>query len=81
MDDQLLAEDLFIISVLSPWFFDIANYLVAEKFPPNLSFEEKRKIIRKSAPFTWIGGNLFKLGPDQILRRCLREEEVFDILS
>ena len=25
-------------------------------------------------------GNLFKLGPDQILRRCVREEEVFDIL-
>eukprot|EP00253_Pinus_taeda_P009892 PITA_09892 len=40
----------------------------------------KRKIVRKSAPFTWIGGNLFKLGPDQILRRCVREGEVFDIL-
>jgi len=38
------------------------------------------KIVRKSAPFTWIGGNLFKLGPDEILRRCVREEEVFGIL-
>lgn len=36
--------------------------------------------MRKSAPFTWIGGNLFKLGPDQILRHCVREEEVFEIL-
>jgi len=25
-------------------------------------------------------GDLFKLGPDQILRHCVREEEVFDIL-
>eukprot|EP00253_Pinus_taeda_P017976 PITA_17976 len=57
-----------------------ANYLVSAQFPPYLSSKEKRKIVRKSAPFTWIGGNLFKLGPDQILRRCVREEEVFDIL-
>lgn len=50
------------------------------EFPPNFSSKEKRKIVRKSAPFTWIGGSLFKLGLDQILRRSVREEEVFDIL-
>eukprot|EP00253_Pinus_taeda_P015821 PITA_15821 len=49
-------------------------------FPPHLSSKEKRKIVRKSAPFTWIGGKLFKLGPDKILRHCVREEEVFEIL-
>lgn len=73
-------EHLFAISVLSPWFADIANYLVSAQFPPHLSSKEKSRIMRKSASFTWIGGNLFKLGPDQILRRCVREEEVFDIL-
>eukprot|EP00253_Pinus_taeda_P019468 PITA_19468 len=51
-----------------------------QKFSPHLSSKEKSKIVRKSARFTWIGGNLFKLGPHQILRRCVREEEVFDIL-
>ena len=81
VDDQLPDEHLFSISALSPWFVDIANYLVARKLPPNLSFKERSRVIRKSAPFTWIGGNIFKLGPDQILRRCVREEEVFDILS
>ncbi|MCY6525085.1 hypothetical protein, partial [Actinobacillus pleuropneumoniae] len=29
VDDQLAEEHLFSISVLSPWFFDIGNYLVA----------------------------------------------------
>lgn len=80
MDDQIPNEHLFAISVLSPWFVDIANYLVLTQFPPHLSSKEKSKIMRKSAPFTWIGGNLFKLVLDQILRRCVREEEVFDIL-
>eukprot|EP00253_Pinus_taeda_P035896 PITA_35896 len=80
VDDQIPDELLFTISVLSPWFDDMANYLVSAHFPPYLSSKEKSKIVRKSAPFTWIGGNLFKLGPDQILRWCVREEEVFDIL-
>eukprot|EP00253_Pinus_taeda_P010299 PITA_10299 len=68
VDDQMPDEHLFSILVLSPWFADIANYLVSAQFPPHLSSKEKSKIVRKSAPFTWIGGNLFKLGPDQILR-------------
>jgi len=80
VDDQLLDEHLFTISVLSPWFADIATYLMSAQFLPNLSSKEKRNIVRKSTLFTWIGGNLFKLGPDQILRRCVREEEVFEIL-
>jgi len=45
-----------------------------------LSSEEKSKIFRKSAPSISIGGNLFKFVLDQILRRCVTEEEVFDIL-
>jgi len=54
--------------------------LVLAQFPPYLSSKEKSNIMRKSAPFTWNGGNIFKLGPDQILRQCVREEDVFDIL-
>eukprot|EP00253_Pinus_taeda_P035854 PITA_35854 len=80
VDDQMPDEHLFALSVLSPYFADIANYLVSAQFPRHLSSKEKSRIVQKSAPFTWIGGNLFKLGPNQILRRCVREEEVFDIL-
>ena len=80
VDDQLPDEHLFAISVLSPWFADIEHCLASARFPPNLSSKEKSKIVRKSAPFTWIGGNLFKLDLDQILRIFFMEEEVFDIL-
>eukprot|EP00253_Pinus_taeda_P021774 PITA_21774 len=80
VDDQMPDEHLFAISVISPWFVDIENYLVSAQFLPHLCSKEKSKIVRKSAPLTWIGGNLFKLGPDQTLRRCVKEEEVFDIL-
>eukprot|EP00253_Pinus_taeda_P004267 PITA_04267 len=81
VDDQMVDEHLFSLSVLSAWFVDIANYLVLAQFLPHLSSKQKSKIVRKSAPFTWIGGNLFKHGLDQILKRWIREEEVFHILQ
>jgi len=74
VDGQILDERLFSILALSPWFANIENYLVSTQFPPHLSSKEKSKIVRKSAPFTWVGVNIFKLGPDQILRRCVKEE-------
>ena len=55
VDDQMLDEHLFAISVLFPCFVDIENYLVSAQFPPHLSSKEKSKIVRKSSPFTWIG--------------------------
>jgi len=55
VDDQMQDEHLFSISVLSPWFADIANYLVSTQFPPHLSSKEKSKVMRKSDPFTWGG--------------------------
>jgi len=56
VDDQMLDEHLFAILVLSPWFVDIANYLVSAQFPPHLSSKEKSKIVRESTLFTCIGG-------------------------
>ena len=52
VDDQLPDEKLFAISALSPWLANIANYLVAGRLPPNISFRERSRIIRKSTPFT-----------------------------
>eukprot|EP00253_Pinus_taeda_P029207 PITA_29207 len=75
-----LGKENVVADFLSRLDLPAANYLVSTQFPPHLSSKEKSIIVRKSAPFTWIGGNLFKLGPDQILRHCVREEKVFDIL-
>jgi len=79
VDDQLPYEHVFAILVLFPWFSNITNYLLSPHFSPNFSSKGKSKIVRKNALFAWIGRNLFKLGPNQIPRRCFWEE-VFDIL-
>jgi hypothetical protein len=81
VDDSFPDEYLFAVSAHSPWYADIANYLVAGKLPPHLSYREKKSIVHQSARYSWIGGYLFNTGPDQEIRRCVREDEVYDILK
>jgi hypothetical protein len=81
VDDSFPDEHLFAVSAHSPWYADIANYLVAGKVPPHLSPRERRKIIQKSARYSWIGGYLFYTGLDQEIRRCVRDDEVYDLLK
>jgi hypothetical protein len=81
VDDSFPDEHLFAVSSHTPWYADIANYLVAGKVPPHLSPRERRKIIQKSARYSWIGGYLFYTGLDQEIRRCVRDDEVYDLLK
>ena len=81
VNDDFPYEHLFSMSIDSPWFADISNYLVTRKTPPHLSAREKRNIIQKSVAYSWIQGDLFYTGLDLIIRRCVREEEVLDILK
>eukprot|EP00253_Pinus_taeda_P014511 PITA_14511 len=46
-----------------------------------LSSKEKKKSIQQSATYTWIDGNLYHTGPNFQIRRCVREDKVFDILK
>jgi len=36
-------------------------------------------LIRESATYSWINGTLYKCGVDNILRKCIRKDEVFDV--
>eukprot|EP00253_Pinus_taeda_P016430 PITA_16430 len=81
VDDSFTDEYLFAVSAHSPWYADIANYLVAWKLPSHLSHREKKKIIQQSARYSWISGCLFHIGIDQEIRRCVGEDENYDILK
>jgi len=52
IDDSFPNEYLFVVSAHSPWYADIANYLVVGKLPSHLSHREKRRIIQQSASTT-----------------------------
>ena len=81
VDDSSPNEYLFAVSTHSPWYSDIANYLVSGKLPSHLSDREKIKIVQQSARYSWISGCLFHIGLDHEIQRCIREDEVYDILK
>ena len=73
-------EHLFVVSVQTPWFVDIANYLATGKIPSHLSLHEKHRIIVHSSNYSWVDNDLFCTGPNLIIRQCVREDEMTEIL-
>ena len=81
VSDNFPHEHLFAISVITPWYVDIANYLSSGKLPPSMTSKEKKRIIKQSARHTWVNGDLFYTGYDLIIRRLVRQDEVLEILK
>lgn len=80
IDDSFLDEHLFAINTYTPWYANIANYLVSSRVPPYFSPQEKRLLIEKSFPFSYIARWLYYIGPNHVMRRCVREYETYGIL-
>jgi hypothetical protein len=51
--DKFPDENFFAISTFTPWYADVANYLVTGKMPQKLSPREKQKVIQLSANYMW----------------------------
>eukprot|EP00253_Pinus_taeda_P014076 PITA_14076 len=81
VEDKFSDEYLFAVATKTPWFADMANYLVTRKLPPHLFPSERRKTIQDSSRYSWISNELFKTGPDFVIKRCIREDEMPDILK
>ena len=45
VEDTFPDEHLFVVSIQTPWFADIANYLATQKLPNHLSPHEKCQVI------------------------------------
>ncbi|KAI3776250.1 hypothetical protein L1987_46023 [Smallanthus sonchifolius] len=63
-----------------PWFSDLANYLTNGYVMKDMNAQQKRKLFRDARKYIWDDPNLFRIGGDRILRRCVRKEEGLDIL-
>jgi hypothetical protein len=80
-EDQFLDEHLFVVNTKPPWYVDVANYLAAGILPTYLSSRERQLIVKRSARLTWISGYLFHTRVDLQIRRCVREDEIYDIVK
>ena len=81
INDDFLDAQLFHVTVLPAWYACIGEYLLTGQFPSDMPPNERRKLVLRSQTFQLINGLLYKMGPQQILRRCVLEEEIPKVLK
>ncbi|PIN22251.1 hypothetical protein CDL12_05039 [Handroanthus impetiginosus] len=64
-----------------PWFADIVNYLTCGIIPFDLSAQQKKRFLYDTRKYFWDEPFLFRQCLDNILRRCMPEVEMNDILE
>ena len=79
--DSFLDEHLLAVSSHSPWFAYIVNFLVTGSIPEHWNQHHKDKFFHELKYYYWEEPLLFHVGYDQIIWRCVAEEEKGGILS
>ena len=63
-----------------PWFGDLANFKAAGIIPKDLTWQQRNKFLHDARFYIWDDPYLFKIGADNLLRRCVTKEEAKNIL-
>ncbi|XP_057487288.1 uncharacterized protein LOC130773354 [Actinidia eriantha] len=79
-DEQLFYAHT-VTQFMTPWYADIANYLATGKIPSHWSSIDRKKFFRHVRYFSWEDPYLFKYCPDQVIRRCVPEDEVKSVIE
>ena len=58
---------LFSLQIANDYFKDIIEFLTTSITPAEYSAKQKKPLVVKESNFTMIVGQLYKLGPDEIL--------------
>ncbi len=83
VSDQLPDADLFhaIGRVHDNWYDQMLQFLTEGVLPAEMSPDQRKKFALRSRPFMVIAGSLYRTGADQIIRRCVPEEEQKAVLQ
>ena len=65
----------------NPWYAHIVNYLITRKVPNDWDYNERKNFFKTLPHYFWEEPELFYLGVDQVLRRCVSKEEQGKILE
>ena len=77
-DEKLLAiEDKRAV----PWFADFLNYFVAKVIPSEFDYQQKKRFFAHLKHYYWEEPVLYRHCADQVIRRCVPEDEMHSILN
>ena len=74
-------EQLFMLSVQTPWYVDIVNYLAYEVVPFEFSYQQRRKLRTDCRLYIWDDPLLYRREADMIIRKCVPETEQSGIME
>ncbi|XP_070029787.1 uncharacterized protein [Nicotiana sylvestris] len=75
-DEHLLA----ITSDETPWYTDYVNFIASGVTPPEFTADHRRRFLHDVRFYMWDEPFLYKQCADQLVRRCVPEEEMNAIL-
>ena len=83
VNDDFPYEKLLVIEAIKPvpWFSNYVDYLVAKIIPPNFSYQQKKRFFEHLKHYYWEEPILYKHCADQVIRRCVPENEMGSILN
>nr|CAN69525.1 hypothetical protein VITISV_042301 [Vitis vinifera] len=74
INDDFPEESLMFL-VKTPWYAHIANYLVTGEIPSEWNAQDRKHFFSKVHAYYWEEPFLFKYCADQIIRKCVPEDE------
>ncbi|CAL9001020.1 unnamed protein product, partial [Prunus brigantina] len=80
LNETFPDEQLYVVQVKEPWYADFVNYLACGVLRNDLTYQDKKKFFSMVKHYVWDEPFLFKHCPDQLIRRCVPEEEQESIL-
>jgi hypothetical protein len=72
---------LLAIKKVDDHFAEIVQFLSTGMTPHEYTVLQRKQLVVRAADFSLIDGQLYKMGPDEILRRCVMDVERLLILA
>jgi hypothetical protein len=72
---------LLAIRNIDDHFINIVQFLSTRMAPSEYTITQKKKLVVHAIDFSLIDAQLYNMGPNEILRRCVMEEEIPLILA
>ncbi|GJV92149.1 reverse transcriptase domain-containing protein [Tanacetum coccineum] len=83
--DKFPDEHLMILKAKlndkEPWYADYINYIVGKVIPPKWTPERKKWFFSQVRNYFWDEPFVFRLCPDNVMRRCVAGNEILKILA
>ena len=73
-------EKLYVVHP-DPWYVDIVNYLVTGRIPEGWTKHDKDRFFHLVKFFIWDDPHLFKYFSNQVMRQCIPDHEMRNVLS